>query len=349
MASRNQFPKLHNAMWPGLVGKGPDSEPPIPLDTMLDLTAAAEADGARFDGVDLFLAEPHTSIDSSKDDVKRLADDIRSRNLEVGSVVAPVWPPVGGGSAMGSAEDKARFLTMVEKACRIAAQLRELGIRPSGVVRIDSATSVEAWAEDPQGGTKQIARTFSEACTIAEDFGERLAAEGEICWGGMHSWRNMVNLLEEVGRPKTLGFQADMAHTLLYTLGYNAPEDRILPEKFTWEQKSVLDEALKTMTDALRPWTIDFHVAQNDATVKGMGSHDKTGRHCLATDPKGKLDIAHAAGYWLRDEKGNVTRAMQHICWDGCMFPNEVMMKPQTWNDILGTMMKVRDAHGWQA
>src|ERR1035437_7404379 len=27
-----------------------------------------------------------------------------------------------------------------------------------------------------------------------------------------------------------LGFQADMAHTLLYTLGYNAPEDRILPE-----------------------------------------------------------------------------------------------------------------------
>ena len=37
-----------------------------------------------------------------------------------------------------------------------------------------------------------------------------------------------------------------MAHTLLYTLGYNAPEDRILPEKFDWEQKSVLDEALRT-------------------------------------------------------------------------------------------------------
>ena len=349
MASRNQFPKLHNAMWPGLVGKGPDSESPIALKTMLDLTGAAEVEGVRFDGVDLFLADPHTSIDSSKDEVKRLADDIRSRNLEVGSVVAPVWPPVGGGSAMGNAEERARFLAMVEKACRIATQLRELGIRPSGVVRIDSAASVEAWAEDPKQGTKKIARTFSEACSIAEDFGERLAAEGEICWGGMHSWRNMVNLLEEVGRPNTLGFQADMAHTLLYTLGHNAPEDRILPEKFTWEQKSVLDEALKTMTDALRPWTIDFHVAQNDATVKGMGSHDKTGRHCLATDPKGKLDIAHAAGYWLRDEKGNVTRAMRHICWDGCMFPNEVMMKPQTWNDILGTMIKVRDAHGWQA
>ena len=30
----NRFPRLHNAMWPGLVGKGPDSEPPIDLDTI---------------------------------------------------------------------------------------------------------------------------------------------------------------------------------------------------------------------------------------------------------------------------------------------------------------------------
>ena len=33
------FPKLHNAMWPGLVGKGDDEgqEPPISLERMLDL------------------------------------------------------------------------------------------------------------------------------------------------------------------------------------------------------------------------------------------------------------------------------------------------------------------------
>ncbi len=81
------------------------------------------------------------------------------------------------------------------------------------------------------------------------------------------------------------------------------------------------------MTHALRPWTIDFHVAQNDATVKGSGSHDKTGRHCLPNDPNGKLDIARHAGSWLRDDAGNVTRALQHICWDGCMFPNATMMQ----------------------
>ena len=45
------YPALHNAMWPGLVGKGPDSEPPIDLETMLKLTAAAEVDDVRFDGV----------------------------------------------------------------------------------------------------------------------------------------------------------------------------------------------------------------------------------------------------------------------------------------------------------
>src|SRR5919108_2603902 len=112
-----EFPKLHNAMWPGLVGKGPDSEPPIDLETMLRLTAAAEVDGARFEGVDLFLSLPHTDIDSSDEDLKRLAEKLTSKRLRAGSLVAPVWPPTGGGSAMGDENDRARFLTQVRKAC----------------------------------------------------------------------------------------------------------------------------------------------------------------------------------------------------------------------------------------
>jgi hypothetical protein len=138
-----------------------------------------------------------------------------------------------------------------------------------------------------------------------------------------------------------------MAHTLLFTMGYNAPEDRLLPEQFNWSDPARLDAALKEMTHALRPWTIDFHVAQNDATVKGSGSHDKTGRHCLPNDPNGKLDIPRHAGYWLRDDQGNLTKKVQHICWDGCMFPNATMMQPGTWRDVLKTMIAVRNAHGW--
>ena len=341
------FPALHNAMWPGLVGKGPDSEPPIDLDTMLDLTAAARVDGVRFEGVDLFLSLPHTDIDSSDDDLARLAGKLASKGLRAGSLVAPVWPPTGGGSAMGDAAERGRFLTQVEKACRIGRKLRDLKIREYGIVRIDSAASPAVWAKDPEPNTKRIAQTFREAATIAESFGERLAAEGEICWAGMHSWRHNVQLLEMVDRPQTVGFQADMAHTMLFTMGYNAPEDRLLPDDFEWSQTGRLAEAYAKMAAALRPWTIDFHVAQNDGTVKGAGSHDKTGRHCLPNDPNGKLDIVRDSGAWLRGATGEPTRAVRHICWDGCMFPNSVMLDPKTWEDVLRVMIAVRNAHGW--
>jgi sugar phosphate isomerase/epimerase len=345
---QHTHPKIHNAMWPGLVGKGsPGAEPAIDLDTMLDVTARASVDGIKFDGVDLFLFDPHVSIDASDSDLQRLADKISAKGFVVGSLVAPVWPPTGGGSAMGNDDDRRNFLTQVRKACAIGRKLRELGIRRYGIVRIDSAASPSDWAKDPETNTKRIAATFREACDIAEFHGERLAAEGEICWGGMHSWKRVVQLLEMVGRPNTIGFQADMAHTLLFTMGYNAPEDRLLPDRYDWKNQQQLDEALRTMTNALRPWTIDFHVAQNDATVFGSGTHDKTGRHCLPNDPNGKLDVVRHAGFWLRDDHGEPTRAVEHICWDGCMFPNATMTETRTWNDVLRLLIEVRSAHGW--
>jgi hypothetical protein len=248
---------------------------------------------------------------------------------------------------MGSDEERKRFLDQLRKSCRIAQRWTELGVRPDGVVRIDSAVDPGTWAQDPAGNTDKIAATFREACTIAADHGETLAAEGEICWGGMHSWKKMLELLEKVDRKGVLGFHADMAHTLLYTLGYNAPEDRILPEDWGWDDPQELDRALATLTKALRPWTNALDVAQNDATVKGSGSHDKTGRHCQPNDPGGKLDIPKHAGHWLRNEDGSLTKAFKHIRWDGCMFSNDVLTDPQTWDEILATMIAVRDAHGW--
>ncbi|MBI5817675.1 MAG: TIM barrel protein [Verrucomicrobia bacterium] len=341
----NNFPKLHNAMWPGLVGKGsPGAEPCIDLDTMLDLTAKAEVGGVKFDGVDLFLYEPHINIDVSDDGIKTLADKITAKGFVVGSVVAPVW---FDGSAMGDETKRKNWVAAVAKACRIGKRLRELGVRPHGAVRVDSACSVHDWATDPKGNTKLIAKTFKEGAKVAKDHGERLAAEGEICWGALHSWKWAVTLMEEVGQPRFVGFQADMAHTLLYALGYNAPEHRIVPKDFRWEPEA-FHKAMKKLTAALRPWTIDFHVAQNDATVKGSGSHDKTGRHCPVTDPNGKLNVPRDAGYWLRDDKGKVIKKIRHLCWDGCMFPNEVMMKQETWNNILAAMIQVRENHGWK-
>ena len=345
----NNYPKLHNAAWPGLVGKGDGEgeEPPIALDAMLDMTAAAEADGIKFDGFDIFLYHPHFDIDGGDDETKRLAEMAQARNLVVGTVVAPIYEGTGGGSPMTDAAARTAYVGQVRKACRVAQLLREMGVRPNGTVRIDTGIDPASWSEDAGGNTQRIVETFREACTVAEDHGERLAAEGEICWGSMHSWTEMIKLLEAVDRPQTLGFMADMSHTLLYLLGYNAPEARILPEDFDWDDKETFDDGYKKLTGSLRSWTIDFHVAQNDGTVHGSGSHDKTGRHCQATDPNGKLDIPHHAGFWLRDENGDLTKKIRHLCWDGCMFPNDVMTNPQTWNDVLSAMVAVRDANGW--
>jgi sugar phosphate isomerase/epimerase len=341
-APSKTYPKLHNAMWPGLVGKGsPGAEPFLSLDKMLELTVNANVDGQKFEGVDIFLFDPHIPIDLSDDEVKRIADKIAGKGLTIGSLVAPVWPGTVGDSAMGSPEQRAKFVLAVKKACRIAKILNAHGVRKYGVIRIDAADGPSHWLSDPKGNTKKIASTFREAGVVAAANGERLAAEGEICWGGMHSWKSMVETLEQTDMPGTVGFQADLAHTYLYLLGYNAPEHALLKEGYS---KSDFDAAYKTMTDALRPWTIDFHVAQNDGSVHGSGTHDKTGRHCPADDPNGKLDITKCSGYWLQ---GAADRGVKHICWDGCMFPNAMLEKPQTWNTILGAMIKVRDAHGW--
>jgi len=336
-------PKLHNAMWPGLVGKEEGTDhPPISLERMVELTANADVNGQKFDGIDYFLFLPHTDPDASDDELKRIADLVTSHNLTIGSLVAPVWPGTVGDSAMGDQEARDKFVLAVEKACRIAKVFNEHGVRKYGVIRIDSATGPTEWAKDPEGNTKKIAETFREAAKVAAAHGERLAAEGEICWAGMHSWKDMVNLLETVDMPDVVGFQADMAHTYLYLLGYNAPEHALLKEGYSDDE---FWAAYKTMTDALRPWTIDFHIAQNDGTVHGTGSHDKTGKHCPADDPNGKLDIVKCAGYWLEGAAG---RGIEHICWDGCMFPNEMLETQSTWNTILDVMLKVRDAHGWE-
>ncbi|MGB0371794.1 MAG: sugar phosphate isomerase/epimerase family protein [Opitutales bacterium] len=331
--------KLHNAMWPGLVGKGaPDTEPFISLERMLELTQAARVDGHTYDGVDLFLFQPHMDIFSDEATIRRMADLIADHGFNVGTLVAPVWEGTVGASAMGGAEERSKYLKAIEAACRVGSILREHGVRTYGCIRIDSAASPAEWAKDPETNTQLIANTFKDAARIAEGFGERLAAEGEICWAGMHSWKYMQELLERVGMPETLGFQADLAHTYLYLLGVNAPEHRLLSEGYG---KEAFCEAYREMVDALGPWLFDFHVAQSNGTVFGSGSHDKTGRHCAADAEDGKLDIVECSLAWLLDDNKQIRGNLEHICWDGCMFPNATLESAETWENILKVMQEI--------
>ncbi len=162
----HNFPKLHNAAWPGVVGKEPGTDnPPIDLDTMLDYTADALVDGQKFDGVDLFLSDPHVSIDADDRELEILSERVRVRDLMIGSVVAPVWEGTGGGSAMDEGEGRKKFLEQVRKGCRIAKALRQIGIRQHGVVRIDSACSPADWAKDPRETPPKLQKPFGKPPT----------------------------------------------------------------------------------------------------------------------------------------------------------------------------------------
>ena len=236
------FPKLHNAMWPGLVGKGsPGAEPAIDLDTMLDLTAQASVDGVKFDGVDLFLFDPHVSIDAS-DRRSESGSPTRSRakGLVVGSLVAPVWPPTGGGSAMGQRRGP-QELPRRRSARRVRSRrsCATSGIRSYGVVRIDSASGPADWAKDPDGNTETHRRDVPPGVRHRRRL--RRAARGrrrDLLGRHAQLEADGASCSRLVDRPKTLGFQADMAHTLLFTHGLQrARRTGILPEDYDWKQR----------------------------------------------------------------------------------------------------------------
>ena len=285
----NNFPKLHNAMWPGIVGKGtPDSEPIIPLDTLLELTANAEFDGPE---VRRRRSLRHRAALRHRQRSRcGQADDRPYRQL---------WPQgrlvrvadlgrrrrrLGDGVARGAqAFPRARSARPARSAGRCASSASG---RPAASAST-APTSVEDWDKDPNGNTKLIAETFRKAAEIAADHGEFLVAEGEICWGGMHSWRAMRDLLEAVEPPGVVGYQADMAHIdALHArlqrragshpaggLRLERQARRSTPPTSRWRTRSVPGRSTSTSRRTTAP-------------SSAAGDHAKTGRHVPVDDPE---------------------------------------------------------------
>ena len=107
---------------------------------------------------------------------------------------------------MGNADERQHFVTQVRKAVRLELSSARRASEDRRH-RIDSASSPCGVGDDPAGNTKKIADTFREACTVAEGVpANAWPPKGRICWGGMHSWKRNRELLEQVNRPRTLGF-----------------------------------------------------------------------------------------------------------------------------------------------
>ena len=118
-----------------------------------------------------------------------------------------------------------------------------------------------------------------------------------------------------------------MAHNLLFTMGYNAPEDRLLPEGYDWGDSRAARRRLSP--GGARRCGHGRSTSTSPRTTAPSRARVRTTRRAATacpTIPSGKLDIVPSRGYWLRDDAGHPTRAVQHICWDGCMFSNDMMI-----------------------
>jgi hypothetical protein len=203
-------------MWPGLVGKEDGTDhPPISLDRMLELTAKAEVNGQKFEGIDCscFIRTPIRTP--------------RTTRCGRWPTKSPAWASLSDRSSPRLAGDGRRlgdgfrrgpqeFRPRRRKGlpdCRRAQEARRPEVRrdPDRLGRQGRRSGMPTRPATPRRSPPRSAKRPKWP-----DHGERLAAEGEICWAGMHSWKNMLDLLNEVGMPETVGFQADQAHTYLY-------------------------------------------------------------------------------------------------------------------------------------
>ena len=199
----NTFPKLHNAAWPGVVGKGGEgNDPPIDLDTMLDLTAAAEVDGRqvrRRRPVPVRPARRHRRQRRRPEGAGRPGQGRAA--WSIGSVVAPVWPPTGGGPAMDPGEGRR---SSSRRSARAAGSPRSSASWASAPTASSGSTRPAA---PPTGRpTPRTARRTSprpssrpprSPATTASGSPPRARSAGAACT----RWKKMVDLLERVGEP----------------------------------------------------------------------------------------------------------------------------------------------------
>ena len=133
---------------------------------------------------------PHTDPDAGDDELKQIADLVASHGFTIGSLVAPVWPGTVGDAAMGDAEARQKFVTAVEKACRIAKVFNEHGVRKYGVIRIDSASGPSGLGEPTRRATpkssprRSAKRPRSPKPTTASGWPPKAKSAGPACTPG---------------------------------------------------------------------------------------------------------------------------------------------------------------------
>ena len=303
------------------------SEPPIDLDTMLDLTAAAEVDGVKFDGVDLFLFAPHVNIDAD-----------RRRAQDAGRQGALARPGDRLGGRAGLAADRRRLGDGRGRGTRRSSSSRSAraagspggsaswACGPTASCGSTRPASPADWAKDPEGNQERIAETFKQAARDRR--GPRRAAgrrRGDLL--GRHA------LLADDGRPAGAGRRARdrSASRPTWPTRCSTRWARTPPRTASCRQAST---GTTTPTLDERPADADRRPAALDDRLPRRPERRDRLRLGLARPHRPALpaerpqrQARHPPPRRLlapRRARASSTKAFRHICWDGCMFPNAV-------------------------
>ena len=283
---------LHNAMWPGLVGKGPDSEPPIDLDTMLKLTAAARAGrrqvrrrrsfSCRSAHLDRFV-EGRRQAPGRQDrgpracgrigrcagvaaDGRRLGDGIGGRAQAVSRRGREGLPASHSSCATSGSANPASCGSIRRPACTSGRRRPPRARRRSPRLSPRPATSPSNMAS----GSRRRAKSAGAACTAGSIWSSfsRWSA-GRRRSASRPTWRTPCSTRWATTRPRTASCRKT-------TTGRTARRSTALSRRS--RTRCGHGRSTSTSRRTTRP-------------SKATGSHDKTGRHCMAGDPNGKLDI----------------------------------------------------------
>ena len=171
------IPPFTTPCGPASSARGPGAEPPIDLDTMLDITAAAERrrrEVRRRRSVSLRSARQHRFDRRRPEAAGRQDRPAQSRRRFARRAgVAADRRRLGDGQRRGA--ESVRHAGAARPA-RSARSSSDLGIRKYGVVRIDSAASPADWAKDPAGNHEEDRRDVPAG--VRRRRGVRRAARG---------------------------------------------------------------------------------------------------------------------------------------------------------------------------
>ena len=184
---------------------------------------------------------------------------------------------------------------------------------------------------------RRSARPATSPRITARSWPPRARSAGAACT----RWKYMVAAARRWSdRPRRSASRPTWRTRCLYLLGYNAPEDRLLPERLRLERPGRASTGLQEAHRRAAP--VDDRLPRRPERRARSRAPARTTRPAATawpTIPTASSTSPATPATGCATTTGKLTRKIQHICWDGCMFPNAVMMQQQTWNDILAAMI----------